>query len=180
MKKVTKKIIFGIISFVLLGIGLAWWVLANTPDPNKPCAFCDPVVLQTHTFYEDETVRCLCTHKPVEPGHCLIVPKRHIERFEETSEEEVIAIGRSIKKINRAIQKLNGPCSYLILQKNGAEVGQTVPHVHVHYIPKKVTHNKLTGYGLLWDFIIDPFKKPLKKEQMAECVKTMQHAIART
>ena len=93
MKKVTK-IIFAIVSLLVLIIGVAWWMLTSTTDTNKPCAFCDPILLQTHTFYEDETVRCLCSHKPLEPGHCLIVPKRHIERFEETSEEEISAIGR--------------------------------------------------------------------------------------
>jgi len=178
MKKSTQKSIFVIFSIVLLGSGLAWWSLSTTQSDKQPCAFCDPIILQTHTFYQDDYVRCMCTHKPIQPGHCLIVPKRHIERFEEASEEEIIAMGQAIKKINRAIQQVNGPSSYLILQKNGPEVGQTVPHVHVHYIPKKVTNNKLTLFGLLWDFVIAPFQRPLKQEQLALCVTTMQQALA--
>jgi histidine triad (HIT) family protein len=176
MKKFTKVFIV-LLSFVVLLFGIVWWKFDVALNQNKPCAFCDPKVLQTHTFYEDEFVRGLCSYKPLEPGHCLVVIKRHIEKFEDVSEQEFTAVGRLLKKINIAIQKFNGPSSYLILQKNGREVGQTVPHVHFHYIPKKISNNKLSPFGLLWDFILEPFKSPIKPNELDECVQKMHLAI---
>lgn len=84
-------------------------------------------------FYKNDLVLALYSHKPIYPGHCLIIPKRHVERFEMLSEEEITEIGRVIKKVNQAVEKVFQTSSYLLLQKNGREVGQT-PHVHVHYI----------------------------------------------
>jgi len=176
MKKITK-IILTAISIAIIAIGLVFWSNLNELDATKPCAFCDPVVLQTHTFYEDNLMRCLCTYKPVGPGHCLVIPKRHIERFEQLSDEEILAMGRLIKRINAAIQKINGPSSYFIWQKNGREVGQSVPHVHMHYIPKKVSENKLAAYGLLWNFLISSFKSPTPQAQLAKQVKVMHEAL---
>jgi histidine triad (HIT) family protein len=177
MKKITKIIFVAVTSMVLLVVGTAWWKLSVALNRVRPCAFCDPRVLQTQTFYEDELVRGLYTYKPLQPGHCLVVVKRHIEKFEDVSEQEFAAVGRLLKKINIAIQKTNGPASYLILQKNGKEVGQSVPHVHFHYIPKKTSNNKLSAFGLLWDFICEPFRSPMKQKELNECVQRMHLAI---
>ncbi len=177
MKKITKIILVAVTGIVLLSAGAAWWKLSVALNRNRPCAFCNSNVLRTHTFYEDEFVRGLCTYKPLEPGHCLVVVKRHVEKFEDISEQEFLAVGRLLKKINLAVQKMNGPSSYLILQKNGREVGQSVPHVHFHYIPKKRSNNKFSAFGLLWDFICEPFRSPIKEKELDECVQKMHLAI---
>lgn len=104
---------------------------------ERPCAFCDSRVLERQTFYEDDFVLALYTHKPIYPGHCLVIPKRHVERFEELSPAEITQIGATIQKVDEAVKKVFGTSAYLILQKNGEEVGQTVPHVHFHYIPRE-------------------------------------------
>jgi histidine triad (HIT) family protein len=177
MKSITKKIIIVSISIVVLVVVFAWWHLATELNRNVPCAFCNPDVIKTGMFYEDDLVRGLCTYKPLQPWHCLVVVKRHVERFEEITDEECLAIGRLLKKINKVVQKINGPSSYLILQKNGCEVGQTVPHVHVHYVPKKVSDNKLAPFGLLWNFVWENFQRPLSKEKLAEYVGIMRVGI---
>ncbi len=66
------------------------------------CAFCDSVVLEAQTFYEDDRVVALYTHKPVSPGHCLVIPKRHVERYEALSDEEILQIGRVVRKVDAA------------------------------------------------------------------------------
>lgn len=104
---------------------------------QSDCPFCDSRVLDAQTFYEDELVIALCTHKPVLPSHFLIIPKRHVERFESLSDEEFLQMGLVIKNVHAAASKVFGTTSYLLLQKNGTEVGQTVPHVHFHYIARE-------------------------------------------
>lgn len=62
------------------------------------CPFCDRAVIERQAFYEDDLVLALYDHKPIFPGHSLIIPKRHVERFEQLTEEEITQIGRAIKK----------------------------------------------------------------------------------
>ena len=98
---------------------------------DESCAFCKPEVLKAQAFYEDDLCYILYTHKPIVQDHCLIIPKRHVELFHELSDAESARMGDLVKKLHNSL----GERPYLLLQKNGSEVGQTVPHVHIHYLP---------------------------------------------
>jgi diadenosine tetraphosphate (Ap4A) HIT family hydrolase len=139
------------------------------------CAFCDQTVLSNQTFYEDDLVIALLTHKPILEGHCLIIPKRHVERFEMLSDAEIAQIGRVIKKVNQAAMKVFGTSSYLLHQKNGVEVGQTVPHVHFHYIPRLAGED--SSITFIAKMVIANLKKPLQSSEMQELVVKMKEAI---
>lgn len=126
--------------FILCFVIVSWFFFTKQKSISmnlKDCAFCNQSILQRQTFYEDDLVRALYTHKPIFPGHCLIIPKRCVNRFEELSEQEIVQIKRVTDRVDQAAQKVFNTCSYLFLQKNGIEVGQTEPHVHFHYIPRK-------------------------------------------
>lgn len=138
------------------------------------CPFCTPKVLEAQSFYEDELVRALYTHEPIFPGHCLIIPKRHIERFEMLTDEESLQICRVIKKVDRAVAQVYGTCSYLLLQKNGVEVGQTVPHVHVHYIPRQKGEDSVTQFFVR---MLQSKLRTLSAEEMKENVAKLQAAM---
>ena len=139
------------------------------------CPFCQPSVLDSQTFYEEDGVMALCTYKPVVPGHCLVIPKRHVERFEQLSEEEIAKIGRVIKLVNQAAEKAYGTAAYLLLQKNGREVGQTVPHVHVHYMPRKAGDDSVIAF--LWKMLIATVRKPISLDERKRAVDRMKCAI---
>lgn len=139
------------------------------------CAFCDPDVLNKQKFYEDDLVYALYTHKPIMPGHCLILPKRHVERFEMLTDEEITLIGRVIKKVNVAVMKVFGTSSYLLLQKNGIESGQSVPHVHFHYIPRKAGDD--STFLFLAKMYIANVKQPISQKEMSETVEQLKKAI---
>ncbi len=129
-----RKILI-LLLLLILGIGLDY-VTSAPKTISSYCAFCDSKVLENQKFYEDDTVLALYTHKPILSGHVLVIPKMHHEVFHELTDQEIQSIGQTIKKVNIAVEKVFGTKSYLLLQKNGAESGQTVPHVHFHYIPK--------------------------------------------
>ncbi|MBA3815481.1 MAG: HIT family protein [Parachlamydiaceae bacterium] len=139
------------------------------------CAFCDQKVLIRQKFYEDDLVIALYTHKPIFPGHCLIIPKRHVERFEMLNEEEISQMGRVIKKVNVAASNVFGTSSYILLQKNGLEVGQSVPHVHFHYIPRRTGHNSTLKF--LIKMYIANVQNPLSRAEMQKVVEQMKKAI---
>lgn len=144
---------------------------------QRECAFCDAKILAQQMFFENETTIALYTHKPVLPGHCLIIPKRHVERFEELSDQEIVEIANLIKKVNKAVSELFGTSAYLLLQKNGEEVGQTVPHVHFHYIPRNKGDDSALSF--LFNFYISPFKSPISTEEMNDVVSKLKVATGK-
>src|SRR5579872_2365736 len=75
---------------------------------SSTCAFCDSKILDTQTFYEGPLARALLTNKPAVDGHVLIIPNRHVERFEELTSVEMVAIGQVIQKVDAAVKKTFG------------------------------------------------------------------------
>lgn len=173
MNKPIKWIIF---SFIFLAGTNFLFSSASSKQLKDYCPFCPEGVLDVQKFYEDELVVALYTHKPVFPGHSLIIPKRHVERFEELNEEEILQIYQVIKKVNHAAEKTFGTSSYLILQKNGKEVGQQVPHLHFHYIPRKAGDDSTLKF--LYKIYISAYSSPITTSEMYEAVESMKAAIA--
>lgn len=127
---------------------------------NVGCAFCEPKVLEAQVFYRGDGALGMLTHKPAVPGHVLIVPERHVERFEDLSAEEILAIGKTIQKVDIMVRKVFGYSDYLLIQKNGRGAGQSVPHVHFHYLP--------AAQFLTVRFFVSPWLKPLTKEELKQ------------
>lgn len=147
----------------------------SIPVSNTYCPFCDMKVLNSQKFYEDELVTALYTHKPIYPGHCLIIPKRHSARFEMLTDEEILQMGRVIKKVHLAATKVFKTSSYLLLQKNGREVGQSVFHVHFHYIPRMKNDDSIQRF--LFNMFLASFKNPISSSAMQEAVNDMRAAM---
>lgn len=156
--------------------GCVFAILSITRVFAEDCAFCNQDVLDYQTFYEDDLVLALYTHKPIFPGHCLIIPKRHVERFEMLSDEEMLQIGKVIQKVDVAAKQVFDTSSYLLLQKNGKEAGQTVFHVHFHYVPRK------TGDSSTIRFLLNMFmanaKSPISSLEMKEKVASLREVIS--
>jgi len=173
MKMNKKRFLVAV--FLISLIGGIYFLSSSSPSFNGYCAFCDSAVINRQKFYEDELVIALYTHKPVLPGHCLVIPKRHVERFEMLTDTEILQMGKVLKKVNAAATKVFDTSSYLLLQKNGVEVGQTVPHVHFHYIPRKSGDHSTIGF-LLKMFIANA-KSPISSEEMRDIVEKMKQMM---
>lgn len=137
------------------------------------CPFCDPTVLEKQAFYEDDYVIGLYDLKPVFEGHSLAIPKRHVERFEDLTETEMVHLFQLIKKIDLAAKKAFQTNDYMILQKNGVGAGQTVNHVHFHYIPRK--QGEESTLYLQWRFFTHLFSNPISDQEMKEHVDLMKY-----
>jgi len=168
-----RLFIFCVIIFSCVAIKIAFLSAGS----DSKCPFCDTNVLRKQVFYQDDLVMGLCDYKPIYPGHCLVISRRHIRGFEELNDDEFMAASRLMKKINQVIQKKFGSCVYIVLQKNGKGV-QAVPHVHFHYIPKKDTDSVFSGIGYLWRFLTSWFRSPMSDEELAACVAMMKKGMA--
>lgn len=169
-----KKTLFVLLGLFVLSVGVYFLTLPGKLSKDY-CAFCDPKVIEAQKFYEDDMIIALYTHKPVLPGHCLIIPKRHAERFEQLTDAENASIGRIIKKVDQAAIKVFNRSSYFLLQKNGAEVGQTVPHVHFHYFPREAGDD--SSLKFLMKMYIANLKKPMTPPEMKEVCDKMKEAM---
>lgn len=73
---------------------------------------------------------------PVSPGHSLVIPKRHVGSFFETSLQEQAALLELLDQARAAASAEFHPDGYNIGINDGAAAGQTVPHLHIHLIPR--------------------------------------------
>ncbi len=167
-----KKMVFPTLYF----LGAICITLPTKGYSEEYCAFCDASILEYQSFYEDDLVFALYTHKPILPGHCLVIPKRHVERFELLTEEEITAMGKVIKKVDQAAMSIFNTASYLLLQKNGVEVGQSVPHVHFHYIPRKQGDSSTLTF--LIKLYFRNIQGPISSQEMKENTEVLKQAIA--
>ena len=73
---------------------------------------------------------------PVSPGHTLVISKRHIGSWFEINQEEQIGLMELITKAQKILEKEFSPDGYNIGINDGPTAGQTVPHLHMHLIPR--------------------------------------------
>jgi diadenosine tetraphosphate (Ap4A) HIT family hydrolase len=73
---------------------------------------------------------------PVSKGHSLVIPNRHIGSFFELSETERADLLSLLNQAKQALDALHQPDGYNIGINDGAAAGQTVPHLHIHLIPR--------------------------------------------
>ncbi len=173
-KKLKYPFLFAIL-FLLFLLALIFPKNKSIAASEEYCAFCNPDVLNRQKFYEDDLVLALYTHKPIFPGHCLIIPKRHIKTFDELSDDEAQQMASVIKKVHQAVQSTFHTSSYLLLQKNGREAGQMVPHVHFHYISRKTGATSTLSF--FFHMYLANWKKPIKEQEMATIVAILKAAM---
>lgn len=99
------------------------------------CPFCNPDVIERQTVAETEKFRVFYCLTPATDGNLLLIPKRHMTRFEELNKEEAAELFQLIQKTQEVFKKHYGLSDYLLVQKNGKNAGQSVDHIHVHAIP---------------------------------------------
>ncbi|MFA5109710.1 MAG: HIT family protein [Patescibacteria group bacterium] len=102
------------------------------------CIFCQIISgeIPSHKVYEDENVLAFLDIQPVNPGHTLVVPKKHYQNLEEISEEDLKILIVAVKKIGHLLKLKLGIEGYNASTNNDPVAGQIVPHLHFHIIPR--------------------------------------------
>lgn len=73
---------------------------------------------------------------PVSPGHSLVIPRRHVGSFFEVTTQERAAMLALLDEAKAAAEVEFSPAGFNIGINDGAAAGQTVPHLHIHLIPR--------------------------------------------
>lgn len=89
---------------------------------------------------------------PISPGHTLIIPRRHTGSFFSLSPEERDAVLALLDEARDSIDAIFKPDGYNIGINDGKAAGQTVPHLHVHLIPRYLGDQADPRGGVRWIF----------------------------
>lgn len=101
---------------------------------SQNCPFCSPEA--DRIFYASRLVLGVWDRFPVSPGHALLIPKRHVATWFEASAEEQEALLTAVEAARAEIERDQQPDGYNMGINMGPAAGQTVPHLHVHLIPR--------------------------------------------
>jgi diadenosine tetraphosphate (Ap4A) HIT family hydrolase len=124
------------------------WGFEDVPRGDSSCVLCT-LPGERILGENDHAVWVLDLH-PVSPGHSLIVSKRHVESFFEAPSPEREAILSLLERAREHVSRNHAPSGYNIGINEGPAAGQTVPHLHIHLIPRYVGDRTNPRGGVRW------------------------------
>lgn len=112
------------------------------------CPFC--FLAPERVVAENNLAIALRDGFPVSPGHMLIIPRRHVGSFFEIHAKERDAMLILLDWAKADLDQQFRPSGYNIGINDGADAGQTVPHLHIHLIPRYPGDSKDPRGGVRW------------------------------
>jgi histidine triad (HIT) family protein len=115
------------------------------------CVFCKirDGQIPSVKVYEDDRTLGFMDINPLNRGHCLIVTKIHAATLFEAPVADLQAAVATAQKVARAIRQAFNPDGLNVLQANGPAAFQSVPHFHLHLIPRWANDGK----GFDWKLV---------------------------
>lgn len=113
---------------------------------EKKCAFCDNSENRNREILRNDLVWAFPTNIPIVPGHTLICPVRCVQTFEELTQEERNAIFSLMEKIKKSLRIGFGATGFNHAWNENKEGGQSVPHFHLHLLPRTSEDEVKYGY----------------------------------
>ena len=132
-------------------------------DPNNIFARILRGELPKVAVYEDDLTLAFMDVMPSVEGHTLVITKEPAEGILDLSPEGASALIRTTQKVAKAVKKgLNAP-GVMLVQLNGAEAGQSIPHIHFHVLPRSEGLDlKLHGRGMVKPEILEPIAAKIR------------------
>jgi histidine triad (HIT) family protein len=138
-------------------------------DPD--CAFCRIAAGEADTasvVLDEPHAVAFLDHRPLFPGHCLLIPRAHYETLADLPSGELEPFLATAQRLSRAVPEAMGkPGSFVAINN---VVSQSVPHLHVHVVPRK-PKDGLRGF--FW-----PRTKYESEGQLAEARDAIRAALA--
>ena len=115
------------------------------------CLFCKIISgeIPSKKVYEDEHVFAFLDINPRNPGHTLVIPKKHYVTLLEMPEKEVGKLFEGVRFVADAVKKGSNADGLSVVQSNGKAAGQVVTHVHVHLIPRFMSEGPVSLEGVM-------------------------------
>ena len=132
---------------------------------TSDCVFCRVINgdLAANLVFEDTLSVAFLDHRPLFPGHCLLVPKEHIETLGDLPKKLIAPFFSNVQLLSKAVELALAAEGSFVAMNN--RVSQSVPHLHVHIVPRR---RKDGLKGFFW---------PRNKYQSEEEIQMVQEAI---
>ena len=104
----------------------------------ESCIFCKIVAgeIPNYTIYEDNHTLAFLDINPHAKGHTVLIPKLHTETLFDMNKELSGELFLNIEKVMEKIQEVLQPDGFNIGWNHGQAGGQSVPHLHIHIMPR--------------------------------------------
>jgi histidine triad (HIT) family protein len=117
--------------------------------------------------FEDAVSLAFLDHRPLFPGHCLLIPKQHYETLADLPPEAVGPLFQNARLLARAVEEAMAAEGTFVAVNN--KVSQSVPHLHVHIVPRR----KGDGLrGFFW-----PRQKYRDQEELQQTQEAIRRAL---
>jgi len=139
---------------------------------DDSCLFCSIVSrVKTAAIVDDDPDGFVfLDHRPLFPGHCLVVPRQHCETLADLPASAVGPFFKKVQLISRVVQSAMGAEGTFVAMNN--RVSQSVPHLHVHVVPRR----KKDGLkGFFW-----PRTRYKTEDEMLETAKRIKNELLKT
>jgi len=135
------------------------------------CLFCKIVAgdLAAPVVLEDEHSVAFLDHRPLFPGHCLLVPREHCETLADLPSAMIQPLFSNARILCRAVEEgLGAEGSFLAVNNR---ISQSVPHLHIHVVPRR-RRDGLKGF--FW-----PRQRYRDEGHIREVQRLLQETVAR-
>lgn len=113
---------------------------------SMDCAFCTSTDVKDRLIATTDLSQAFPTNTPIVPGHILVTPRRCTSFFEDLSREERDDLFMLVRRVKEGLKKFVAAEGFHIVWNDGAVAGQSVPHLHIHVIPRKAGDTGITQY----------------------------------
>jgi len=104
-------------------------------EPN--CAFCKIVSgeVAARLVFADDVSLAFLDHRPVFPGHCLLIPREHFETLADLPKSLIAPLFQNAQLVAQAVETALEAHGSFVAMNN--RVSQSVPHLHIHLVPRR-------------------------------------------
>ncbi len=113
---------------------------------HNECVYCTKIEIKDREIIGDELSWVFPTNIPIVPGHVLIAPRRCVSKYEELTNDEKNSIENLRVKMISALKKTFGATGFNFAWNDGSLAGQSIPHYHLHMLPRKENDTGITEY----------------------------------
>jgi len=101
------------------------------------CKFCQIIAgeIPAHFVLDTDDVVAFLDHRPLFPGHTLVLPRAHVETLADLPEDRVGPFFRQVQRVEGAVRTAMEAQGSFVAENN--VVSQSVPHLHVHVVPRR-------------------------------------------
>jgi len=113
---------------------------------SDACPFCSDPMIKKRVIAENAHARAFLSNMPIVPGHILVCPVRCVPRFDLLREEEALALLNLSMALKRPLATTLGALGFNYAWNEEQVAGQTVPHLHLHMLPRKLGDTGIHNY----------------------------------